>query len=108
MKVLNTWILELRKTYVQFEIILNINLFVPLCSAVLEKHLRNLTDNVDELLQDTNKFNVYQRQVVKQQQDKQKYTQKRVMLNYCSYHINKMYIFRLCVASRKHCTYWKR
>lgn len=38
-----------------------------------------MTDNVDELLQDTNKFNIYQRQVVKQQQEKQKYTQKRVI-----------------------------
>ena len=39
-----------------------------------------LTDNVDELLQDTNKFNMHyqQRQVVKQQQEKQKYIQKRV------------------------------
>lgn len=46
--------------------------------SVLEKHLRSLTDNVDELLQDTNKFNIYQRQVVKQQQEKQKYVQKRV------------------------------
>ena len=46
--------------------------------SVLEKHLRSLTDNVDELLQDTNKFNIYQRQVVKQQQEKQKYIQKRV------------------------------
>lgn len=50
-------------------------------ASVLEKHLRNLTDNVDELLQDTNKFNVYQRQVVKQQQDKQKYIQKRNLEN---------------------------
>jgi len=50
-------------------------------ASVLEKHLRNLTDNVDELLQDTNKFNVFQRQVVKQQQEKQKYTQKRNLEN---------------------------
>lgn len=50
-------------------------------ASVLEKHLRSLTDNVDELLQDTNKFNIYQRQVVKQQQEKQKYVQKRNLEN---------------------------
>nr|CAG4637032.1 EOG090X06SH [Ceriodaphnia reticulata]SVE72955.1 EOG090X06SH [Ceriodaphnia reticulata] len=50
-------------------------------ASVLEKHLRSLTDNVDELLQDTNKFNIYQRQVVKQQQEKQKYIQKRNLEN---------------------------
>lgn len=53
-------------------------IFLQKYRSVLEKHLRSLTDNVDELLQDTNKFNIYQRQVVKQQQEKQKYVQKRV------------------------------
>nr|CAG4645543.1 EOG090X06SH [Lynceus sp. MCZ IZ 141354] len=46
-------------------------------ASVLEKQLQLLTDNIDELLQDTNKFNLYQRQVLKQQHEKTKYQQKR-------------------------------
>jgi len=56
-------------------------LFLLFNRSVLEKHLRSLTDNVDELLQDTNKFNAYQRQAVKQAQEKQKYLQKRNLEN---------------------------
>nr|CAG4640881.1 EOG090X06SH [Eulimnadia texana] len=50
-------------------------------ASVLEKQLGSLADNIDELLQDTNKFNIYQRQVIKQGQDKQKYQQKRALEN---------------------------
>ncbi|XP_013405028.1 eukaryotic translation initiation factor 3 subunit H [Lingula anatina] len=50
-------------------------------ASVLEKNVRQLMENVDELVQDTNKYINYQRQSAKQQQAKQQYLQKRRMEN---------------------------
>nr|CAG4643978.1 EOG090X06SH [Lepidurus arcticus] len=50
-------------------------------ASVLEKHLRGMMDNVDEMMQEVNKFNIFQRQVQKQQQEKFKYQQKRTLEN---------------------------
>jgi len=45
--------------------------------STLDRQLRCLMDSVDELSQEASKFNNYQRQVSKLQQDKHKYIQKR-------------------------------
>lgn len=49
--------------------------------STLDKQLRSLMDSVDELSQEASKFNNYQRQVAKTQQDKHKYMQKRTAEN---------------------------
>ena len=100
MKALSTLILELREYILPFILWIKDFLCLILVTlnfrSVLEKHLRSLTDNVDELLQDTNKFNIYQRQVVKQQQEKQKYVQKRVIFLYFFFKIYPMQIVFFC------------
>ncbi|KAK2723040.1 eukaryotic translation initiation factor 3 subunit H-like [Artemia franciscana] len=50
-------------------------------SSMLEKHMRNLMDNLDEIIVEVGKFNNYQRQVQKQQLEKLKYIQKRSVEN---------------------------
>ncbi|CAG0914606.1 unnamed protein product [Notodromas monacha] len=50
-------------------------------TGVLEKHLRNMMDCVDELAQEVNKYNLYQRQVMKQFQMKQQFIQRRTVEN---------------------------
>ncbi|CAG0891218.1 unnamed protein product [Darwinula stevensoni] len=50
-------------------------------TSVLERHLRCLMDCVDDLSQEMNKFNIYQRQLVKHQQTKHTYMQKRTLEN---------------------------
>jgi hypothetical protein len=47
---------------------------------VLEGQLRSLMDRVDELNQEAIKFNRHQQQVIRQQQDKHRFLQKRVGL----------------------------
>lgn len=49
--------------------------------STLDRQLRCLMDSVDELTQEANKFNNYQRQVSKLGQDKHKYIQKRTAEN---------------------------
>ena len=51
-----------------------------LFSSVLEGQLRCLMDRVDELNQEAIKFNRFQQQVIRQQQDKHRFLQKRVRL----------------------------
>lgn len=46
--------------------------------STLDRQLRCLMDSVDDLSQEASKFNNFQRQVSKLQQDKHKYIQKRV------------------------------
>ena len=46
--------------------------------SFLDRQLRCLMDCVDDLSQEASKFNNYQRQLAKQQQEKHKYLQKRV------------------------------
>ena len=46
--------------------------------SVLEKNLKLMMESVDDLVQDTNKFNNYQRQAGKQELNKKQYLQKRV------------------------------
>lgn len=46
--------------------------------STLDRQLRCLMENVDDLSQEANKFNNYQRQNAKQLQDKHKFMQKRV------------------------------
>ena len=55
-------------------------LFIYLFSSVLEGQLRCLMDRVDELNQEAIKFNRFQQQVIRQQQDKHRFLQKRVRL----------------------------
>ncbi|CAG0886712.1 unnamed protein product [Cyprideis torosa] len=50
-------------------------------SSVLEKHVRHLMDAVDDLSQEVIKYNVYQRQVVRQNQLKLQVQQKRAAEN---------------------------
>ncbi len=50
-------------------------------TGVLEKQLRYMMESVDELAQEVNKYNIFQRQVVKQNQMKQQALQRRV--SYC-------------------------
>uniref|UniRef100_A0A6M2DJM4 Eukaryotic translation initiation factor 3 subunit H n=1 Tax=Xenopsylla cheopis TaxID=163159 RepID=A0A6M2DJM4_XENCH len=50
-------------------------------ASVLEGQLRCLMDRVDELNQEAIKFNRFQQLVVRQQQDKHRYTQKRMQEN---------------------------
>nr|CAD7455822.1 unnamed protein product [Timema tahoe] len=50
-------------------------------ASVLENQLRCLMDRVDELNQEAIKFNRYQQQVIRQQQDKHRYLQKRTQEN---------------------------
>jgi len=50
-------------------------------ASVLETHLRCMMDRVDELNQEATKFNRFQHQVIKQQQDKHKYQQKKTAEN---------------------------
>lgn len=50
-------------------------------SSSLERQLRMLMESVDELSQDSNKYNNYQRQLVKQQQMKQQHSAKRALEN---------------------------
>ena len=45
---------------------------------MLENHLRSMMDRVDELNQEAIKFNRFQVQVIRQQQDKHRFTLKRV------------------------------
>lgn len=52
------------------------------CRTVLEGHLRNLMDRVDDLNQEAIKFNRYQQAVVRQATDKYRYLQKRVIIIY--------------------------
>lgn len=49
--------------------------------STLDRQLRCLMDSVDELSQEASKFNNYQRQVTKLQQDKHKYVTKRAAEN---------------------------
>ena len=49
-------------------------------SNVLEKVMRSLIENVDELASETNKFLNYHKQVQKQNHLKQQHLQKRVLL----------------------------
>jgi hypothetical protein len=51
-------------------------------SNVLEKNLRSLIDNVDELCMETNKFLNYHKQLQKQNHLKQQHIQKRVSLKF--------------------------
>lgn len=46
--------------------------------STLDRQLRCLMENVDDLSQEANKFNNFQRQNAKQLQDKHKFMQKRV------------------------------
>ncbi|XP_046382684.1 eukaryotic translation initiation factor 3 subunit H isoform X1 [Ischnura elegans] len=50
-------------------------------ASVLEGHLRCLMERVDELNQEAMKFNRHQQQVIRQQQDKHRYLQKRAQEN---------------------------
>ncbi|XP_067006831.1 eukaryotic translation initiation factor 3 subunit H [Anabrus simplex] len=50
-------------------------------ASVLENQLRCLMDRVDELNQEAIKFNRYQQQVLRQQQDKHRFLQKRALEN---------------------------
>ncbi|CAB3371580.1 eukaryotic translation initiation factor 3 subunit H [Cloeon dipterum] len=50
-------------------------------SSVLEGHMRCMMERVDELNQEAIKFNRYQQQVLRQQQDKYRYMQKRAQEN---------------------------
>lgn len=81
MKVLNIWILVLRKyyNYIYDTIILCIDLIFYYFSTVLEGQLRNLMDRVDDLNQEAIKFNRYQQAVVRQCTEKHRYLQKRVI-----------------------------
>ena len=49
--------------------------------STLDRQLRCLMEFVDDLSQEASKFNSYQRQVTKQQQEKVKMLQKRVSLS---------------------------
>ena len=55
-----------------------IHWFVIHCRSYLEKNVRLLMEGVDELCQDANKFNNHLRNVARQQQQKEAYTQRRV------------------------------
>ena len=55
-----------------------IHQFVIYCRSYLEKNVRLLMEGVDELCQDANKFNNHLRNVARQQQQKEAYTQRRV------------------------------
>ena len=55
-----------------------IHRFVIYCRSYLEKNVRLLMEGVDELCQDANKFNNHLRNVARQQQQKEAYTQRRV------------------------------
>lgn len=48
--------------------------------STLDRQLRCLMEYVDDLSQEASKFNNLQRQLAKQQQEKHKYLQKRVIL----------------------------
>jgi translation initiation factor 3 subunit H len=50
-------------------------------TGVLEKQLRYMMESVDELAQEVNKYNIFQRQVVKQNQMKQQALQRRALEN---------------------------
>ncbi|KAF4520696.1 hypothetical protein B566_EDAN006373 [Ephemera danica] len=50
-------------------------------ASILEGHLRSMMERVDELNQEAIKFNRYQQQVLRQQQDKYRYMQKRAQEN---------------------------
>ena len=52
--------------------------FVFFSRSYLEKNVRLLMESVDELCQDANKFNNHLRNVARQQQQKDAYTQRRV------------------------------
>lgn len=52
-------------------------------SSVLETQLRSMMDRVDELNQEAIKFNRFQVQVIRQQQDKHRFTLKRVNYFFC-------------------------
>lgn len=55
-----------------------IHWFVIHCRSYLEKNVRLLMEGVDELCQDANKFNNHLRNVARQQQQKEAYSQRRV------------------------------
>lgn len=69
--------------------------------STLDRQLRCLMENVDDLSQEANKFNNFQRQNAKQLQDKHKFMQKRVsvLLPLC-YHSFVFYLsFPLSILS---------
>ena len=67
-----------------------------ICSAVLEKNLRQLMECVDDVAMDTNKYLNFQRQNFRQQQAKQQHLLKRVWRKLCFYYLRKTEIYQAC------------